>query len=66
MKSLPIAFNAANEVARNAFIAGEISFVRIFEILEQVIQQTTVEDVDSLQKIYEIDQKTRTRAQALL
>lgn len=66
MQNLPTVFNAANEEARNAFIAGKISFIRIFEILEQVLECTSAESLDSIEKIYEVDKRARAAAQALL
>lgn len=66
MQNLPTVFNAVNEEARNAFIAGKISFVRIFEILEAVTTQTRVMPLESLEHIYEVDRLARTMAQALI
>lgn len=64
--SLPTVFNAANEEARNAFIRGDIRFVRIFEILEQVLEQTTLEPLDSWQQINEVDAQARVAARNLI
>ncbi len=66
MQNLPTVFNAVNEEARNAFIRGEISFVRIFEILEAVINHVQIKPVESLEHLYEIDTKARAMAQALI
>jgi 1-deoxy-D-xylulose-5-phosphate reductoisomerase len=66
MQNLPTVFNAANEEARNAFIRGEISFNRIFEVLEQVLETTKIEGLDSIEKIYEVDQIARTQARKLV
>lgn len=64
--SLPTVFNAVNEEVRNAFIAGQISFVRIFEILESVVNQTGIEPLDSLEQIYEVDAQARAAARKLI
>jgi len=66
MQNLPTVFNAVNEEARNAFIRGDIRFVRIFEILEAVTTQTRVTPLESLDHIYEVDQLARAMAQALI
>lgn len=66
MKNLPTVFNATNEVARKAFIEEKISFTQIFEILERVVEETKIEPMDSLEKIYEVDHRARLAAQALL
>lgn len=59
MKNFPIVFNAVNEVAVAKFLNKEIEFVQIFEILQRTIEQTKIENPDSLGKIFEIDQKAR-------
>ena len=46
----PAALNAANEVAVGAFIAGEIAFTDIYDLVAQALEQclpmpTSVEDV---------------------
>ncbi len=66
MQNLPTVFNAVNEEARNAFIRGEISFLRIFEILEAVTSQTRVKPLESLEHIYEVDQSARAMAKSLI
>jgi len=66
MQNLPVVFNAVNEEARNAFIAGNISFTRIFEILEAVTTQTRIKPVETLEDIYEADKNARAMAQALI
>ncbi|NCP67103.1 1-deoxy-D-xylulose-5-phosphate reductoisomerase [bacterium] len=66
MKNLPTVFNAANEVARNAFIDGDITFSRIFEIIEAVVDKTTIKTDQNLADIYQTDKQARVAAQALL
>jgi len=66
MQNLPTVFNAVNEEARNAFINGQISFTRIFEILEAVTTQTRIKPLENLGHIYEIDQLAREMARALI
>ena len=49
--TLPCAFNAANEVAVNAFLSGRIKFLNIYDVIEQVmslrplIKNPTLEDL---------------------
>lgn len=59
MQNFPIVFNAVNEVARDAFLAKKIKFTQIFDVLEEIIDKTTVESVDSIEKIFDIDAKAR-------
>lgn len=54
--SMPTVFNAANEVAVSKFLAGEISFLQIYEIIEKamdnhkVIENPSVEEILNTQK----------------
>ena len=54
---LPAVFNAANEVAVAAFLAGKIKFTAIIEIVEQVVQAhgsntpTTIRDIADVSAI---------------
>ena len=49
--TLPCVFNAANEVAVNAFLSGRIKFLNIYDVIEQVmslrplIKNPTLEDL---------------------
>ncbi len=62
MQNFPIVFNAANEVARDAFLKDKISFAQIFKVLEQTIKETKLERADSLEAICQIDRDARERA----
>lgn len=66
MENFPIVFNAANEVARNAFLDGQIQFTQIFDVLETVIADTHLEEVKTLKDIYRIDNDARKKAQSCL
>ncbi len=62
MENFPIVFNAAKEVLVGSFLKELIRFVDIFDVLEQVIEETRLESVDSVGKILEIDARARDRA----
>ena len=58
----PAVFNAANEVAVAAFLAGEVPFGRISEIIERVLDDHIPAPATSLPVVREADQWARTRA----
>ncbi|MFD1774409.1 1-deoxy-D-xylulose-5-phosphate reductoisomerase [Paenibacillus rhizophilus] len=59
------AFNAANEVAVARFLRRDIPFVRIEEILEEVLERHTAESHPSLEQIEDCDRAARTLAHSL-
>lgn len=59
------AFNAANEIAVARFLRHEISFLRIEEIIEEVLQQHDNVDSPDLQQIEHCDLTTRELASKL-
>ena len=61
----PTAFNAANEIAVARFLKGEISFLRIDEIIDEVLQRHDNEAHPGLQQIRLCDAVTRELASAL-
>ena len=66
---LPAVYNAANEVAVAAFLAGKIKFTAIIEIVEQVVQAhgsntpTTIRDIADVSAI---EQSARSKADGLI
>ena len=66
---LPAVYNAANEVAVAAFLAGKIKFTAIIEIVEQVVQAhgsnttTTIRDISDVSAI---EQSARSKAENLI
>jgi 1-deoxy-D-xylulose-5-phosphate reductoisomerase len=58
----PAVFNAANEVAVAAFLAGEVPFGRISEIIEEVLAHHRPGPATSLAAVREADQWARSRA----
>jgi len=62
----PAAFNAANEVAVAAFLAGAVPFGRIAETIEQVLATHRVEPVNDLETVRSADRQARAQARELL
>ena len=66
---LPAVFNAANEVAVAAFLAGQIKFTAIIESVEKVVTSfigntpTTIRDISDVSAI---EQSTRIKAQEFI
>jgi 1-deoxy-D-xylulose-5-phosphate reductoisomerase len=58
----PAVFNAANEVAVGAFLAGEVPFGCISEIIERVLQAHTSVPATTLDVVREADRWARERA----
>ncbi|MUT66390.1 1-deoxy-D-xylulose-5-phosphate reductoisomerase [Paenibacillus sp. NEAU-GSW1] len=61
-QSAPTVFNAANEVAVGRFLNGEIDFLSIERVLEQVLERHTVTDVSDIETIASIDSWARQTA----
>jgi 1-deoxy-D-xylulose-5-phosphate reductoisomerase len=64
--SYPTAFNAANEIAVDAFIRKRISFLEIAETVDAVLQMDWSRRAGSLHDVLEIDSRVRTAAEELL
>lgn len=60
--TLPAVFNAANEVAVDAFLAGRLSFPGITELVTRVMTQHRVVEHPSLEQILEADRAARREA----
>ena len=58
----PAILNAANEVAVESFLGGEISFPSIARVIEHALAQCTVREADSLETILDDDAVARTVA----
>lgn len=65
-KSLPCVLNAANEVANLAFREGRCGFLDIERVVEQTLDASEVEVVESLAQLEEIDARARSIASSLL
>jgi len=62
----PAAFNAANEVAVGAFLAGRIAFGRISEVIEGTLDRYTPVPASSIEAVRAADAGARTEAERLL
>ena len=58
----PAVFNAANEVAVSAFLAGQIAFPQIPAICDQVLGEHDVRPADSVETLLDADRWARQRA----
>lgn len=64
--TMPCTFNAANEVAVAAFLAGRIHFLDIYDIIEQTMMKRECTLSPTLDELFEEDRWAREYAQALL
>ncbi|MGM0507918.1 MAG: 1-deoxy-D-xylulose-5-phosphate reductoisomerase [Fusobacteriota bacterium] len=61
-KSMPIVFNAANEVAVNKFLNKEIKFLNIYEIIRKTMDKHKLSEINSVKDIQRVDKWTRQLA----
>ncbi len=64
--SAPVVFNAANEVAVEAFLAGKIKFGNIVELIEYCLQKHSVATDISLEQLLEADDWARNEVRKWL
>lgn len=57
--SAPVVLNAANEIAVERFLKGEITFNKITEIVSEVLQKIPHKKVGSIEEVIEIDLQAR-------
>jgi 1-deoxy-D-xylulose-5-phosphate reductoisomerase len=62
----PVALNAADEVAVEAFLAGQISFPGIARTIEAVLEETPSERPAAIADVLRLDGEARERARAIL
>lgn len=62
----PAVLNAANEVAVDAFLAGDVAFLQLPEIVEQTLSRVKIATVPDLPTIIQADEEARVVASALL
>ncbi|OGD34848.1 MAG: 1-deoxy-D-xylulose-5-phosphate reductoisomerase [Candidatus Aminicenantes bacterium RBG_19FT_COMBO_58_17] len=65
-KSLPVALNAANEVAVEAFLKHRIGFAGISAVVAEVLERHRVSEVGTLEAIFAIDRETRAQTENLI
>jgi 1-deoxy-D-xylulose-5-phosphate reductoisomerase len=64
--SLPAVMNAANEVAVEAFLQNQISFLGIARVIETVMERTRREQLTSIDKVLQADLWGRQEARTLI
>ena len=62
----PCIFNAANEVAVNAFLGGEIKFLDIYDIIDETMNRFKIIKNPDLETLIDEDTKARNFAQKLI
>jgi 1-deoxy-D-xylulose-5-phosphate reductoisomerase len=58
----PAALNAANEIAVEAFLDGQINFIQIAQLVDAVMQSWQNSEPSALDEVYAADQSARTQA----
>lgn len=61
--TLPCTFNAANEIAVNAFLRGQIKFLQIYDVIEQAMNRRPIKQNPTLEDLLAEDTATRTLAE---
>ncbi len=64
--SYPLAFNAANETAVNAFIGGNIGFTAIHQTVREALNADWSVKADTLDSVMEIDKSVRTHTSGII
>ncbi|HUL55734.1 MAG TPA: 1-deoxy-D-xylulose-5-phosphate reductoisomerase [Usitatibacter sp.] len=58
----PAALNAANEIAVESFLDGHLPFTAIAEVVEEVLEKVTIEELACLEQVYAADRDARALA----
>ena len=64
--TMPCVFNGANEVAVNAFLKGELSFLGIYDVIQKSMDAHRVTVHPTLLDLYDTDAWVREYAMSLL
>lgn len=64
--NIPCAMNAANEIAVGSFLKGDISFLSIPEIIQEVINGTVFAAEPTLEDIYKTNDEARQLAKSII
>ena len=59
---MPCALNAADEVAVEAFLSGELRFTDIPRVIEKVMRETPVSHPSTMEEVLENDRQARLYA----
>ncbi|PIR32149.1 MAG: 1-deoxy-D-xylulose-5-phosphate reductoisomerase [Alphaproteobacteria bacterium CG11_big_fil_rev_8_21_14_0_20_44_7] len=60
--SVPIILNAANEIAVDGFLSGQIKFLEIAEIVEKCILRNNKINISELSDVFNVDCEVRSKA----
>ncbi len=64
--TMPAVLNASNEIAVEAFLNEEITFLQIEEIIEKMMELHTVIENPTLEQILTVDKETRIKAKEMV
>ena len=64
-RGAPAAFNAANEVAVAAFLAGEVTFFEMADLVESTVAALGDQEISDFQSVEEVDRSAREIARRL-
>jgi 1-deoxy-D-xylulose-5-phosphate reductoisomerase len=64
--SLPVAMNAANEVAVDAFLNKRIGYLEIYKIVEMVMEHHKRCELKSLDEIFEVNRESSQTARSII
>jgi 1-deoxy-D-xylulose-5-phosphate reductoisomerase len=62
----PIILNAANEVAVTRFLAGQLGFGEITQLVERALDRVSEPPPNSIEEVIEIDLRTRASIESLI
>lgn len=65
-ESMPVALNAANEVAVEAFLSNKVKFTGISGVVAEALKKYKKREVRTLGEIFDVDQETRNIATDIL
>ena len=65
-RSVPIALNAANEIAVEAFLDRRIAFGEIPEVVDRILQKHKPSEASDLQQVVDIDLEVRALASEMI
>jgi 1-deoxy-D-xylulose-5-phosphate reductoisomerase len=64
--SAPVVLNAVNEVAVDAFLNSALGFMQIETVIAQALEKIPLQDVDTLEAVFEIDSQARRVAHSYI
>ena len=64
--TMPVALNAANEVAVDAFLAGRLAFPAIAQVIDETLAAHDVQSAESLDEVRRADEWARAWSRAVL